>query len=368
MIRRKVTVIVAFMMTVCLLGGCGNSKSNEKAAEATTEAKTQKETPININAAEYVKLGQYQGLTIKGASLKVTDAEVQEELDALAQNYIEYVEIKDRDTVKEDDYLNVDYKTTINGKESDDYADSGVDIQVGAGNLAIDDDIDIDSKLVGAKVGDTVKISFTFPEDYDDSDAAGKKGEMSVSINSIEKEKVPELTDAFIKENTDSSTLKEYKKTVREELEEDKKTQADSTNQETLWNAIVNNAEQIKEFPDDIIETEVSNVEIQNKEWAEYMGLSVKEFIKQYYEMSVTDYAKDCLKKQCVQDLLVEKENVEVTDKDVEEEIQTYIDDYGYESKKDVLETISEDDLKSQLLYTKLITKLMKNTTVKTSN
>ena len=84
--------------------------------------------------------------------------------------------------------------------------------------------------------------------------------------------------------------------------------------------------------------------------------------------MSVTDYAKDCLKKQCVQDLLVEKENVEVTDKDVEEEIQTYIDDYGYESKKDVLETISEDDLKSQLLYTKLITKLMKNTTVKTSN
>ena len=61
------------------------------------------------------------------------------------------------------------------------------------------------------QVGDTVTIEFTFPEDYDDSSIAGKKCELAVSINMIEKEVIPEVNDALVKENTDCKTVKEYK-------------------------------------------------------------------------------------------------------------------------------------------------------------
>lgn len=67
---------------------------------------------------------------------------------------------------------------------------------------------------------------------------------------------------------------------------------------------------------------------------AGYFGMSVSDFIEQYYEMSLEDYAKENLKKQCVQDLLLKENSIEITDADVDEEIQYYIDELGYKDKK----------------------------------
>ena len=381
MIKKKIFIATAVFASICMLGGCATSKSSKKAAEATTEAAQQaKATPVKLNASEYVKLGQYKGLTIKGASTKVTDQDVEDQVNELAQDNASYEEIKDRKTVQKDDYLNVDYTTTINGKENSDYSDSNLDMHLGDGSLNVDENVDVDEILMPklgltmtegliqkwlVQVGDTVTIEFTFPEDYDDSSIAGKKCELAVSINMIEKEVIPEVNDALVKENTDCKTVKEYKKQVRDSLVSDKKSEAEQTNQETLWNKIMDNATQLKDFSEADIKKEVSNIKIENKEMAGYFGMSVSDFIEQYYEMSLEDYAKENLKKQCVQDLLLKENNIEITDADVDEEIQYYIDELGYKDKKEVLSAISEEEIHSELQYTKLMDALMKETTIK---
>lgn len=364
MIGKKIFIATAVLASICMLGGCATSKSGKKAAEATTETAQVQITPVDLNASEYVKLGQYKGLTIKGASTKVTNQDVEDKVSELAQDYIEYKEITKRDTVQKDDYLNVDYTTTVDGKKSDDYSDSNLDIHLGDGSLNVDEDVDVDDKLIGAKVGDTVEVEFTFPEDYDDTSMAGKKCVMEISINMIEKEVIPEVNDAFIKKNTEYKTLKQYKKQVRDELMSEKKSEAEQTNQETLWNKIMDNATQLKDFSDTDIKQELKNIKAENKEMAEYFGMSVSDFIQQYYEMSLEDYAKENLKKQCVQDLLLKENKVEVTDADIEKEIKYYIDELGYENKKAVLEAIPEEEIHSELEFTKLMDVLMKNTTI----
>lgn len=365
MIKKKIFIATAVLASICMLGGCATSKSNKKAAETTTEAAAVQTTPVDLNASEYVKLGQYKGLTIKGASTKVTNQDVEDKVNELAQDYIEYKEVTNRDTVQKDDYLNVDYTATIDGKKNDDYSDSNIDIHLGDGSLSVDENVDVDEKLVGAKVGDTVKVEFTFPQDYDDTSMAGKKCVMKIAINMIEKEVVPEINDAFIKKNTDCKTLKEYKKQVRDDLLSDKKSEAEQTNQETLWNKIMDNAAQLKEFSEADIKQETKNIKAENKEMAEYFGMSVSDFIEQYYEMSLEDYAKESLKKQCVQELLLKENNIEVTDADMEKEIQYYIDELGYENKKEVLQAMSENEIRSELEYNKLMDVLMKETTIK---
>lgn len=366
MIKKKLFVATAVLASVCMLGGCATSKSGEKAAEATTEAVSaaQQTTPVELNASEYVKLGKYEGLTIKGASTKVTEQEVEDKINELADEYTEYKEITSRDTVKKNDYLNVDYATTIDGKESEDYSDSSIDIHLGEGNLNVDDNVDVDAKLIGAKTGQEVDVEFTFPDSYEDTTVAGKKCQMTITINAIEKEVVPEITDSFIKKNTDSSTVKEYKNQVREELIEDKKSEAQQNNEDALWTKIMDNATQLKDFPEDAIKQETENIKIENKEMAEYFGMSVNDFIEQYYEMSLEEYAKDSLKRQCVQDLLVKAKNVQVTDEEFNKEVQYYIDELGYENKKDVLSTMSEEEIRSELLYTNLMTALLKDTKI----
>ena len=247
MIKRKIFIATALLASMCMVGGCATSKSGEKAAEATTEAATTTEqtTPVELNASEYVKLGQYEGLTIKGSSTKVTEQEIEDKIDELAEEYTDYKEITSRDIVQKEDYLNIDYATTIDGKENEDYSDSSIDIHLGEGNLNVDDDVDIDEKLVGSKVGQEVEVEFTFPESYEDT------CQMTVTINAIEKEVVPEITDSFIKKNTDYSTLKEYKQQVRKDLISDKKTEAQQNNEDALWTKIMENVTQIKEFPED---------------------------------------------------------------------------------------------------------------------
>lgn len=87
MIKKKIFIATAVFASICMLGGCATSKSSKKAAEATTEAAQQaKATPVKLNASEYVKLGQYKGLTIKGASTKVTDQDVEDQVNELAQD------------------------------------------------------------------------------------------------------------------------------------------------------------------------------------------------------------------------------------------------------------------------------------------
>ena len=359
---KKFISIAAILTAICMLGGCGSSK--DKAAEATTESAVAKTVPIEINAKDYVELGKYKGLSIEGTPSEVTDEDVEEQVQYLAEDYIEYQKVTDRDTVKDEDFVNIDYECTINGEKNEDYSDTDIDTQIGSGEFTLGEGFEFEENLIGAKTGEAVTMDLTFPDDYDDSTVAGKKCTMKVTVNAIEKEVIPELTDEFIKENTDCETVDEYREQTRKDLEESAQSEAQEANEQAMWEQVVANCKQIKEFPQDIVEKEISNLTVENEEWASYFGMEVEDFIQEYYAMSMEEYALDTLKKQCVQDLLVEKEGLTVTDEEYDAEIQSYIDEYGYEDKDAIMEYYTEDEIRSDILFGKLLDKLMSYTTI----
>lgn len=361
---RKYVSAVIFGAALLALGGCGNS--NNDAPEATTEAsgETAQIQDIDIDASEYMELGEYKGLTVESTPVEVTDEEVEEQVQLLAEDYAEYQEITDRDTVQEDDYVNIDYACTIDGEENEDYSETDVDTQIGAEEYSIDGAYDLDAELTGAKVGDTITINFTFPDDYDDSEVAGKDCTMEVTVNSIEEEIIPEITDEFVSENTDCDTVDEYREQTRQELQDSYNSETEQQVQDDLWNMILENAKQKKEFPQDIVDQEVANMTAENEEWAGYFGMEVEDFIQEYYGMSLEDYAKQTLISQCVQDLLVKEEGLTVTDDEYQAEIQSFIDDYGYEDEDEIMEYYTEDEIRSDILYSKLMTNLLSYTNV----
>lgn len=368
---KKMITMAALITAMCVLGGCASSK--DKAKEATTE--TQKEEtgyiPVEVKASDYVELGDYKGLTVEMEPVNVTDEEVQEEVEYLAQQYAEYEKVEDRDDVREGDYINIDYTGTIDGKESADYSDSDIDVYVSGGELNsyfgtdLGDDVDIESKVIGTKVGKSTTVEFTFPKDSEDTEIAGKKCSVKITVNAIQKEIIPELTDAFIKENTDCDTLAEYKKQTRKELEETYSSDAEDTCREDLMTQIVNDSTMKKDFTEDMIKQEVTNLKIQNEEYSEYFGLSVEEFIEQSSGMTLEECAADSLKRQCVQELLVDAEKLEVTDEELDAQIDSLVEEGGYASKEDLLEYYPEENIRSDALYEKLMENLMSYSEIK---
>ncbi len=349
------------LLTFCLLAGCGSSKSGQTSSEATTESAMAnvpeyKEVVID-HPEEYVKLGQYKGLTVDSISSEVTDQDVENDLESLAESYTEYPEVTDRKDVRKGDFINVDYVCVIDGKENELYSDTDIDIEIGENELLGEgfEDVKLDDQLVGHKVGDTIKVTYSFPKDYDDAEVAGKNCEQTITIKKISEKKVPEINDAFIQENTDYNTVDEYKKAKKTELEEAAKEEADQTAKENLWNAILENAEIIKDFPEDMTSQEKDNLIASQAETAEAYGVSVEELFSTYYGMNLEDAAVDNLKYECVIKLLQKELNIEVSDQEVADYVDELVKSEGYESKEALYEAgLTDESVVYSLTYDKI--------------
>ena len=363
-------VLIAAMLGT--LAACGSSTDTQEATTEIAGEDTVEYVEVDVNASEYVELGEYKNLEIDGASTDVTDEQVQEEIDNLCYEYADYQTVTDRDTVAAEDILNVDYECTVDGEVVDDYTEAEMDITVGSSEMVYGDDFDVESALVGAKVGSTVTVEGTFPTDDMYGDVAGKAATMKVTINSIEEEVIPEFNDEFVQANFDCDTAEEYKESIRSDLKEEAESSADEENQNALWELVVANAKQIKEFPEDKIALEKQNVITSEQEWASYFGLEIGEteeeidsYFQETYEMSLDDYAKDSLFRQCVLDLLVEKENLDATDEEIDEMIKEEVEAGGYSSEEEVLEYSSRDDFAEQIVYDNVMKFLTENSTIK---
>lgn len=369
---KKFIAVALFIAAIAALTACGSSKGDKKSAEATTEAYVEEEvTPVDLKSSEYVDLGDYKGLTVEVEKVKVTDKDVDDEINALLEGYVDYKPIDGRDVVEKGDYVNISYTTKINGKKDDTYSSEDYDVKVGEGDLdetlgyGLGDDFKIEEKVIGSKLGDTVSVEYTFPKDYIDEDVAGKKAKTEVTINSISQEIIPTI-DEYVKKYEKGKTADQYKAEIRKELEEQAQTDADDLTRQKLWQMIVDNSKQKKDFTKEMIEQEKKNLVIENEEFAEfYYGMNVEDFIKEISGMTIDEYAVFSLKSQCVEDMLTEAEKIKVSDEELKKEKEKIAKENDFDNVNEVSEYYPDEDILNDLKTQKLYDKLLSYNTVK---
>ena len=179
--KKFATIALAVVLSMGILTGCGSSK---KAAEATTEVKeetvdygqglNEDGTLEGVKATDYVTVCDYSALKIPKKEVKVSDSDVQTEIDTILSSY--------------------DYKGMVDGKEFDGGTASGASLKIGSGTF-IDG---FEDQLIGKMPGETVQVKVTFPKDYQGKEVAGKDAVFETTINYIDE--TPKLTDKFVKE------------------------------------------------------------------------------------------------------------------------------------------------------------------------
>ena len=209
--KKRTLAAVMTAVIVLAMTGCGNTGAKtESAAAATTqeaaEEVAEKEEWMNdptaylsgITASDYVDLpADYASMTVEVEPVtEVTDEEVEAMIDQQRQAKRELQEVTKRNKVQEGDVVNIDYVGRIDGEEFDGGSAEGYNLEIGSGSF-IDG---FEDGLIGQKVGETVTLELTFPENYADSTKAGVDAEFDVTINSIQQYEVPKLTDQFVTE------------------------------------------------------------------------------------------------------------------------------------------------------------------------
>ena len=171
---------------------------------------------------------EYRGLKIKKQETEVTDEDVEKTLKALADQRATFEDAPDRPLAMED-FAVISYTGKIDGG-------SLADLVPDAKNLAHNPNFwlwvrtegflpKFAEQCVGMTKGETRTVEVEFPADFPQTALAGKKAQYDVELKEIKVKNAPVLDDAFAQEVA-KMNLEELKKRVRENMEQEKKSQA----------------------------------------------------------------------------------------------------------------------------------------------
>ena len=222
--KRILSCLLAASMTVAWLPSAAMAAETEAGTEAGTESMTEAETEQEpeFDVADYLTINddKYKGIEVTVTKkAEVSDKDVEDEIKQEASDAGLSTQVK-KGTVKDGDTVNIDYVGKKDGKAFDGGTASGADLTIGS-HTFIDG---FESGLIGKKVGDTVDLDLTFPENYASKDLAGQKVVFTVTINYIEGE--PEVNDDLADKLSggEYKDIDDFKKSVREKLEQDNET------------------------------------------------------------------------------------------------------------------------------------------------
>jgi trigger factor len=163
---------------------------------------------LNVHIQPQPEIKPYRGLKIEIEEKRVTDKEIDEEIERMRDNYAQLSPSSDN-VVHEDSFAVIDYQGFDGNNKIEKL--SGQNQITGARNSIFQ------GKLAGLKKGDTVKMDYRVPDSFPDKTYAGKPCQLEVTVKEVKKRILPELDDEFA-HNFNVSTVANLRNRVRQAL------------------------------------------------------------------------------------------------------------------------------------------------------
>ena len=292
-----------------------------------------------------VTLGDYKGLEVEKAEAEVTDAQVQAELDRMAQN-VASTETVDR-AAEMGDTANINFEGFDNGVPFDGGKGENFDLKLGSGSFVPG----FEEQVVGMSAGEEKDIDITFPEDYH-AELAGKAVVFHVKVNSVSVTNVPAQDDEFAKDVSEFETLDELKADIRaKELEKIQK-QLDSAFEQACVEKAAENV--TVDMPAALIEAELDNQMERFGYQLQMSGYSMEQYAKMMGgDLSTMRNAfRPAAEKQAKTNVtlakIVEVEGITVSEEDLEAEYKAMAEQYSLEIEK-IKGMVPVDEIKVSL-------------------
>lgn len=298
-----------------------------------------------------VTLGQYKGLEVEKAEAAVTDAQVQAELDRMAQN------VASTETVEKaaemGDTANIDFEGFDNGVPFDGGKGDNFDLKLGSGQFVPG----FEEQVVGMTAGEEKDIDITFPEDYA-AELAGKAVVFHVKLNKVTVTNVPELDDEFAKDVSEFETLEELKADIRAKALE----QAEKQIQSAFENAAVEKAAEntTVDMPKALVESELDTQMERFAYQLQMSGYSMEQYAKMMGGdvNTMRNTFRPAAEKQArisvTLEKIVEAEGLTATDEEIEAEFAALAKQYELEVEK-VKEMVPMNEITGSLTTRKAV-------------
>lgn len=168
---------------------------------------------LEIEILPEVEIATYKGIKIKRVSREAQDGEVDTEIENLRERFSTSTSV-DREA-RSGDIVVIDYsRMNEEGKEEEGSKVTGFPFELGRQTVLKE----FEEGLMGAKKGDSKKISVTYPHDFERKELRSKTVDFGVEVQEVKNRVLPELTDAFAS-RVGADSLLDLRLKVRESIQ-----------------------------------------------------------------------------------------------------------------------------------------------------
>ena len=280
-----------------------------------------------------VTLGDYKGLKVDKVSTRVTQKEVDEEIEKERERNARTIEVTDR-AVQDKDEVTLDFEGFVDGVAFEGGKGEDYPLTIGSGSFIPG----FEEQLIGAEIDKEVEVNVTFPKEYHSEELAGKDATFKCTVHTIKAKELPELDDEFASEVSECETMDAYRAEVKKNIKERKERTGKEKKENQAVDQAIENAQMY--IPEAMIEFQVRQMADDFARRIQQQGLTVEQYF-QFTGMTaekmmeeMRPQAEKSIKTRLVLEAIVKAENIEVSDERVEEELTKMAEAYQMEVEK----------------------------------
>lgn len=280
-----------------------------------------------------VTLGDYKGLKVDKVSTRVTQKEVDEEIEKERERNARTIEVTDR-AVQDKDEVTLDFEGFVDGVAFEGGKGEDYPLTIGSGSFIPG----FEEQLIGAEIDKEVEVNVTFPKEYHSEELAGKDATFKCTVHTIKAKELPELDDEFASEVSECETMDAYRAEVKKNIKERKERTGKEKKENQAVDQAIENTQM--DIPEAMIEFQVRQMADDFARRIQQQGLTVEQYF-QFTGMTaekmmeeMRPQAEKSIKTRLVLEAIVKAENIEVSDERVEEELTKMAEAYQMEVEK----------------------------------
>lgn len=276
-----------------------------------------------------VTLGDYKDLAVKKSAVRVTEKDIDAEVEALQKNHATLV-LKEGGKVAEGDTAIIDFEGFKDGVAFAGGKGENHPLEIGSGQFIPG----FEEKLVGMKEGEARDIEVTFPEAYHAEELAGAPVTFKVTVHEIKTRELPAVDVEFIKElkREGIETVEQLRNDLKETIRTRKQQENDGKYRTEVIEKVVKNAK--LELQPEMIDEQVSRMIQEFEQQLSMQGMKLEDYVKftgaslEGMRAEMRPQAEQNIRETLVIEAIADAEKIEVIDADLDVRFQEMADMY----------------------------------------
>jgi trigger factor len=267
-----------------------------------------------------VELGDYKQFNFRPEIETIDDARIDKVIDELRDQNATLAAVEDRGA-RDGDYAVISFVGTRDGEPFEGGASERMPIILGQERLIPG----FEANLIGLEVGGKTEFDLTFPDDYPETELAGKPAHFAAELKELREKIQPELDDDFLKTLGDFADLDALRSDIRTRLERNALDRARHSFADRIIDYAVANA--TLELPDILVDQEVEVMHDEFRATLARQGIGEEAYLKAIDKAEADLHAEfrpgaeKRVRTLLVLSRVAETEGVNVPDAEVEAEI-----------------------------------------------